>query len=325
MILNNRVLIEKLLKTKHLLVEKELSKLKTFDSSYFIGKSYLEEDGTQNYLVFQPIYKYFKAFPISQYLEYVSEWKSIGLSNESIKAISTCDNSFNLTLSYYGTKIRVKFAGVYLKQPKISYTHRKIVNIYVVYELGASSSNDSDPTLKNCLFGAVTLTKNADIDKYKYSGYGIGFDRRSSFSFPGGGFGQNILIFGVDMSSSAHIDNKENAILVLGKRPTQGLEHTLTAEKMYSLVLLWQKKFCTIEKQIVICLSIVQKFTHLKQKTLRLWQVHYVEEIFQKIGQQIIWKKQGLVDMSMILVLIMILSMLMIWKTFISIWWRKMM
>ena len=325
MILNNRVLIEKLLKTKHLLVEKELSKLKTFDSSYFIGKSYLEEDGTQNYLVFQPMYKYFKAFSISQYLEYVSEWKSKGLSNESIKAISTCDNSFNLTLSYYGTKIRVKFAGVYLKQPKISYTHRKIVNIYVVYELGASSSNDSDPTLKNCLFGAVTLTKNADIDKYKYSGYGIGFDRRSSFSFPGGGFGQNVLIFGVDMSSSAHIDNKKKDILVLGKGPTQGLEHTLTAEKMYSLILLWQKKFCTIEKQIVICLSIVQKFTHLKQKTLRLWQVHYVEEIFQKIGQQIIWKKQGLVDMSMILVLIMILSMLMIWKTFISIWWRKMM
>ena len=127
------------------------------------------------------------------------------------------------------------------------------------------------------------------------------------------------------MSSSAHIDNTENAILVLGKGPTQGLEHTLTAEKMNSLILLWQKKFCTIEKQIVICLSIVQKFTHLKQKTLRLWQVHYVEEIFQKIGQQIIWKKQGLVDMSMILVLIMILSMLMIWKTFISIWWRKMM
>ena len=78
-----------------------------------------------------------------------------------------------------------------------------------VYELGASSSHNNDPTLKNCLFGAVTLTKNADIDKYGYSGYGIGFDRRSSFSFPGGGFGQNVLIFGVDMSSSAHIDNKK--------------------------------------------------------------------------------------------------------------------
>ena len=49
-------------------------------------------------------------------------------------------------------------------------------------------------------------------------------DRRSSFSFPGGGFGQNVIIFGVDMSSSAHIDNKKKDILVLGKGPTQGLD-----------------------------------------------------------------------------------------------------
>ena len=78
--------------------------------------------------------------------------------------ISTSDNSLNLTLSYYGTKITVKFTGGYLKQPRISYTHGKVVNIYIVYELGASSSSDSDPTLKNCLFGAVTLTENVDIE-----------------------------------------------------------------------------------------------------------------------------------------------------------------
>ena len=83
-----------------------------------------------------------------------------------------------------------------------------MVNIYIVYELRTSSSNINDPTLKNCLFVAVTLTKNADIDKYRYSGYGIGFDRRSSFSFPNGGFAQNIIIFGADMNSSIHIDNK---------------------------------------------------------------------------------------------------------------------
>ena len=57
------------------------------------------------------------------------------------------------------------------------------VSAYIVYELGASSSSDSDPTLKNCLFGAFTLTKNADIQNYGYSGVGIGFDRRSSFSW----------------------------------------------------------------------------------------------------------------------------------------------
>ena len=88
-----------------------------------------------------------------------------------------------------------------MKQSEVSYTHEKIVNIYIVYELGASSSSDNDPTIKNCLLGAVTLTKNADIQKYGYSGYRIRYDRRSSFSFPGGGFGQNIKIFGVDMNS----------------------------------------------------------------------------------------------------------------------------
>ena len=116
------------------------------------------------------------------------------------------------------------------------------MNIYIVYELGASTSNDNDPTLKNCLFDAVTLTKNTNIEKYGYSGYGIGFDRRSNFSFSSGGFGQNVLIFGADMSSFAHIDNMKKDILVLGKRPTQGLEHTLTAEKMYSINFTISKK-----------------------------------------------------------------------------------
>ena len=167
------------------------------------------------------------------------------MSDESIKPPPTSDNSLTPLIDYYGYNIRVKFNGSILRQPKVSYTHKKVVNIYIVYELRACSSNDNDPTSKNCLFGAVTLTKNADIDKYGYSGYGIGFDRRSSFSFPSGGFGQNVLIFGADMSSSAHIDNKKKDILVLGKEPTQGLEHKLTAEKMYSInLIVTGKVFC---------------------------------------------------------------------------------
>ena len=85
------------------------------------------------------------------------------------------------------------------------------------------------------MFGAVSLTKNADIDKYGYSGYGIRFDRHESFSFPGTGLGRNVIIFGVDMSSSTKIDKRKKDILILGKGPTQGLEHTLIAEKMYSI------------------------------------------------------------------------------------------
>ena len=121
-----------------------------------------------------------------------------------------------------------------------------MVNIYIVYELGASTSNIDDPTLKNSLFGAVTLTKNADIDKHWYSDYGIGFGRKGSFSFPGGGFDQIVIFFGADMNSSPHIDNKGKGILILGVGPTQGLgEHSLTAEKMYSINLtVTKKKFC---------------------------------------------------------------------------------
>ena len=193
-------------KTKNLLAENELNKLKTFDSSYFIGKSHFGEDGTQNYLVFQSINRYFK---VNANTNYVSSWKSKGLSAESIKPPTTSDNSLTPALSYYGTKTRVKFTGSCLKQPKISYTHGKVVNIYIVYKLDVSSSHNNDPTLKNCLFGAVTLTKNADIDKYRYSGYGIGFDRKTVFSFLCNEFGQNVIIFGVDMSFSSHIDNNK--------------------------------------------------------------------------------------------------------------------
>ena len=123
------------------------------------------------------------------------------------------------------------------KTTKITYNHGKVVNLYIVYELGASSSHFDDPTLKNCLLGAVTLTKNADIGKYEYSGYGIGFDRRGSFSFPRGRFGQNIIIFGADMNSSIHVDNKGKDILILGVGPTKGLEHILSQEKCILLIL----------------------------------------------------------------------------------------
>ena len=85
----------------------------------------------------------------------------------------------------------------------------------------------SYPTLENCLFGAVKLKKHFDVDLYKYSGYGNGFDKKGSYS-TGNEVGRNIIIFGVDMSSSSHINNKKDT-LILGKGPIQGLEHTLAS------------------------------------------------------------------------------------------------
>ena len=218
-------------KSKHLIVQNELNKLITFDSSYFIGKCRFREDGTQNYLVFQPMNTYLK----TDNSDYVLSWTSKGLSNGNITLPSTHNNFFSPSLNYLGTKIRIKLSGSCLKQDKITYTHGKTVNIYIVNEINKKDNTIiSDTTLENCLFGAVTLTKHVNIYRYVYSGYGIGFDRKGEFSFSGGEYGQNVLIFGVDVRSFIHIDHKKKT-LVLGFGPTQGLEHTLTAEKMYSI------------------------------------------------------------------------------------------
>ena len=83
------------------------------------------------------------------------------------------------------------------------------------------------------MFGAVKLSKNADTDKYKYRSYGIGFDLQSTFSLPDGSMGRNVIVFGVEMSSSVFNDNRKK-ILTFGKGPIQGLDDaTLTAEAKY--------------------------------------------------------------------------------------------
>ena len=120
------------------------------------------------------------------------------MSNENITAPTTSDYSLNPQLSYFGTKTRVEFKGSCLKQNKITYAYGKIVNIYTDYEISNNNNNSSSnyPTLKNCFFGAVSLTKNSDIDKYKYFGYEIGFDGHWFYSHPSGGNGRNVIILG---------------------------------------------------------------------------------------------------------------------------------
>ena len=155
------------------------------------------------------------------------------MSDEIINSVKTFDYGITPYLSYYNTnKIRVKFDGGCLKQEQGTLLHGEKVNISIVYEIDNNFNISSYLTQENCLLGAVKLTKNVDIDKYGYSGYGIRFDRHS-FSFPGTRLGRNLIIFEVDTSSSRMIDNKKKYILILGRGPTQGLEHTLTAEKMY--------------------------------------------------------------------------------------------
>ena len=178
-------------KSKHLLVENELTKLKSLDLSYFRGKNYFEESGSVVYLIFQPINKYFLRIVAVGNGEYISFWKSRGFSDENINSITASNHMITPSLDYVGTKIRVKFNGSCLKQDKITYDHKNIVNIYIVCEKSKNYNISSYPTLENCLFGAASLTKNADIDQYKYFGYGIGFDRLGEFSF-------HILVLGKD-------------------------------------------------------------------------------------------------------------------------------
>ena len=62
---------------------------------------------------------------------------------------------------------------------------------------------------------------NTDPGKYKYSGYGIGFNSHSQFSWTDGSVGNNVIIFGVDNSSPMHVDGRNKKILVLGEGLTQ--------------------------------------------------------------------------------------------------------
>ena len=119
----------------------------------------------------------------------------------------------------------IKFDRNYLKQEKITFNHGKKVNIYIVYKtIKTNPISNSYPIVQNCFVGEIGFIKNSTINEFKYNGYGIRFDSKGTFSHSSGGFGLNVLIFGVDMSSSVHTNNK---IL--------NISTTLYAGKMYSV------------------------------------------------------------------------------------------
>ena len=126
MLFRKEILMEKLLSLKRI-----FKKLQTFDSSYFRGKNYFDEDGTQNYSVFLPIIRYFR---LTLNKKYIPSWKSKGLSDETITSYATSDNSLTPWIDYYGTKIRLQFNKSCLKQSNnLTYYNGHIVNVYIVY------------------------------------------------------------------------------------------------------------------------------------------------------------------------------------------------
>ena len=152
-------------KSKHLPVENELKKLNNFDAADFRSKKCFVDDVTQNYLVFQTMNRCFKKIGKTKS---ISSWKSKGLSDEVIKFPTINHKSLAPKLEYLDKKMFVKFDGSCpIKRDKLTF-NEKTVNMHTVYDLD-SNLNNFNTTLPNCLFGAVKLTKNSDIDKYQYS------------------------------------------------------------------------------------------------------------------------------------------------------------
>ena len=127
-----------------------MKKLQTFDSSYFRAKSCFEEYVAQNYLILQPIYRYFRKINGVGNGKYIYFWKSKGLSDKRINSITPSNSSITLELSSYGNKMRVKFNGNCLKQDQITCNHGKMVKIYTVYEKKIQSTISA--AIQNCKF-----------------------------------------------------------------------------------------------------------------------------------------------------------------------------
>ena len=136
------------------------------------------------------------------------------------------------------THVTLKDGGFFVQLKSSAIINRSLVNIYIVYRL-SSNAISSSTALKNGIFGATKITNRNAADgepqKYKYSGYGIGFDRTGQFTYPDGSMGRNVVIFGVDMSNSKHTNNKTKDILVLDRGFIQKIDDTtIYPEKIYS-------------------------------------------------------------------------------------------
>ena len=144
--------------------------------------------------------------------EKIVSWKSKGLLTEKFTTPTTTDNNLSPTIKWHeNSKFCLTFKGTCLKQRNATYTPHNRINFFIVCEW------NSWPR---------------DLD----SGYDIGFNTRMEFSLPDGSVGKNVIIFGVNISSFEHIDNKGKDILILGEGPTQGLDDTtLTGETQYSI------------------------------------------------------------------------------------------
>ena len=227
-------------------VQKEIS----FNRRFFY---YLQ----QNYLVYECKINSF-AFNGKK----ITNWRSTGIFNYSdyynMNGIE--DTKTNLPILKNNKETYVLLQGNYFQQNYniiIPDNNKNVINIYVVNKLDPiSSTRNTDYTIQNALFGAIKITKNADYSKNNYTGYGLCFDEGGEFSHTvrQGNFdrttdARNVIIFGVDMSSSIHATNRANNIYVMGKEFIQGInDTTLYAEKLF------HNNFTELGKKFVLSL-----------------------------------------------------------------------
>ena len=204
-------------------VQKEISFNRRF--FYYLQQNYLVYECKINSFVFNG--------------KKITNWRSTGIFNYSdyyaMNGIE--DTKKELPKLKIDNETYVLLQGNYFQQNDniiIPNNNKNVINIYVIYKLDPiSSTRNTDYTIQNALFGAMKITKNADYSKNNYTGYGLCFDEGGEFghAVKQGNFNRttnarNVIIFGVDMSSSIHATNGANNIYVMGKEFIQGINDT---------------------------------------------------------------------------------------------------
>ena len=177
----------------------------------------------------------------------ITNWRSTGIFNYSdyysMNGIEGTKTNLPILKNHKETYVFLQ--GNYFQQNNkviIPNNNKKVINIYIVCKLTPiSSTRNTDYTIQNALFGAMKITKNTDSSKNNYKGYGLCFDEGGEFghAVKQGNFNRttnakNVIIFGVDVSSSVHATNRANNIYVMGKEFIQGInDTTIYAEKLF--------------------------------------------------------------------------------------------
>ena len=176
----------------------------------------------------------------------ILEWNPKDIYDNSNKnVLNSVQNTKNVApdIKSINGQLYVTFNGNYFERDPITIPNN-VINIYVVYKLDPiSSTRNTDYTIQNALFGAMKITKNTDSSKNNYKEYGLYFDeggefghtvKQGNFNFNRTTNAKNVIIFGVDMSSSVHATNRVNNIYVMSKGFIEGInDTTIYAEKLF--------------------------------------------------------------------------------------------